>query len=324
MASDYSEITVTNHLLESKLFAMGARFNMANLNQPQVIASLSEPSPAKQRGNRQKKFPRGTGTVELIIVMILITLTLVYGWQQRAEHMLTSETGLGYFLGIIGSLMMLLLLLYPLRKRMKALRFLGNVRIWFRVHMIFGLVGPALIILHSNFSLGSLNGSIAFISMLIVAISGLVGRFFYGRIHRGLYGHRTSVREYLSDAERFKSAFNLDYAHASDTIDELRQYEARRLAPYSSLWQGMVRACSSPIMRNRLRHRVMLHLSKSQDSTTRRKFERNLKRYLSALARAEAFALYERLFALWHLLHLPLFIILVLAALTHVVAVHHY
>ena len=55
-----------------------------------------------------------------------------------------------------------------------------------------------------------------------------------------------------------------------------------------------------------------------------RAFVRNLNRYFYYVARAEAFTLYERLFALWHLLHLPLFILLVFAALTHVVAVHLY
>jgi hypothetical protein len=33
---------------------------------------------------------------------------------------------------------------------------------------------------------------------------------------------------------------------------------------------------------------------------------------------------YERLFALWHVLHVPLFILLVITAIIHVVAVHLY
>ena len=46
--------------------------------------------------------------------------------------------------------------------------------------------------------------------------------------------------------------------------------------------------------------------------------------YLRAVRRTAAFVLYERLFALWHVLHLPLFVLLVLAAITHVIAVHLY
>ncbi len=46
--------------------------------------------------------------------------------------------------------------------------------------------------------------------------------------------------------------------------------------------------------------------------------------HLAAVRKAAAFAFYERLFALWHVLHLPLFILLILAAIIHVVAVHFY
>jgi len=46
--------------------------------------------------------------------------------------------------------------------------------------------------------------------------------------------------------------------------------------------------------------------------------------HLAAVRKAAAFAFYERLFALWHVLHLPLFILLVLTAIIHVVAVHFY
>jgi hypothetical protein len=36
------------------------------------------------------------------------------------------------------------------------------------------------------------------------------------------------------------------------------------------------------------------------------------------------FTLYERLFSLWHVLHLPLFYMMVISALLHVLAVHMY
>ena len=44
--------------------------------------------------------------------------------------------------------------------------------------------------------------------------------------------------------------------------------------------------------------------------------------HLAAVRKAAAFAFYERLFGLWHVLHLPLFFILVLATAIHVVAAH--
>jgi hypothetical protein len=49
-----------------------------------------------------------------------------------------------------------------------------------------------------------------------------------------------------------------------------------------------------------------------------------LRHYFAAVNRAAAFAFYERLFALWHILHMPLFVLLILAAIVHVVGAHLY
>jgi hypothetical protein len=46
--------------------------------------------------------------------------------------------------------------------------------------------------------------------------------------------------------------------------------------------------------------------------------------YFAAVLRAAEFAFFERLFSLWHIFHLPLIFIMVLAALVHVWAVHQY
>lgn len=265
-----------------------------------------------------------SGVIELLFVLSLAAAALIYGWQQRNEGELTAETGTGYYLGIIGSVMMLMLLLYPLRKRVPALRTLGSVRVWFRVHMIFGIAGPTLIVLHSNYSFTSLNSTIAFLSMMVVAISGLVGRFLYARIHRGLYGRRASAREYLGDAESFKTAFGLELDVGGEVLHLLKDYEARRLAPATTLLAGLGGTLSSPFAQRRCRRQVLRAIGKKTGGRRPRTFDRNLRRYLDAIARAEAFAFYERLFALWHILHLPLFILLLLAAPLHIIAVHLY
>jgi len=48
----------------------------------------------------------------------------------------------------------------------------------------------------------------------------------------------------------------------------------------------------------------------------------HLERYLAAIRKASAFAIYERLFAVWHMLHMPMFCVLVCIVLVHVLAVH--
>jgi hypothetical protein len=52
--------------------------------------------------------------------------------------------------------------------------------------------------------------------------------------------------------------------------------------------------------------------------------QRMLKGYLRELQEVAQFRAYVRLFALWHLLHVPFVYMLVLSAIVHVVAVHMY
>jgi hypothetical protein len=52
--------------------------------------------------------------------------------------------------------------------------------------------------------------------------------------------------------------------------------------------------------------------------------QRMLKGYLSELREVAEFRTYERLFSLWHVLHVPFVFMLVLSAIIHVVYVHMY
>jgi len=100
----------------------------------------------------------------------------------------------GHGLGILGSAMMLLLLLYSLRKRNRfGLRF-GKIGQWLNVHIFLGIMGPVLVTLHTAFKFGGFV-SVSFYSMLAVMLSGFVGRFLYVQIPRTLSGDELTVRQ---------------------------------------------------------------------------------------------------------------------------------
>ena len=151
---------------------------------------------------------------------IAVVVVLSIGWLNRDDNGLTPVSGVGYWLGIAGSGLMLLLLLYPLRKRLPSLQVIGTVAFWFRAHMILGVVGSALILWHANFRLGSINSSVALVTMLVVAMSGIVGRYLYRKVHLGLYGRKAEVREILADIDLLKALFDL-FAEILDYMCEI-------------------------------------------------------------------------------------------------------
>ncbi len=140
-----------------------------------------------------------------------VAAALIYGWQMHHEGHLTLNPGVGYWLGSGGASAMLLLLRdplrkYPLRKRLTGLTLLGSVSGWFRIHMMLGAIGPALILLRSTCKLGSRNSNVALLAMLTVAGSGLIGRHLYGRAHLGLRGRRTQIAESQAEIAARKDA----------------------------------------------------------------------------------------------------------------------
>jgi len=119
-----------------------------------------------------------------IMWTIVVAVVIVWGMHARLERYITPQRGIGYWLGITGGSMMLLLLMYSARKRVSWLRWMGSIPAWFEFHMVLGVVGPLLILFHSNFSLGATNSNVALICMLLVAGSGVVGRYIYTRLMR--------------------------------------------------------------------------------------------------------------------------------------------
>ena len=155
-----------------------------------------------------------------LIFSVLVSIFLVFAWLEKDEYWFHAESGLGYAFGIIGCSLMLLLLLYPARKYYKPMRYTFKVHHWFRMHMIFGVLGPCFIILHSNFNLGSLNSNIALFSMLLVALSGLIGRYVYQKIHRGLYGEQILFSDLYLEYQTSKKLFS-NFHIFSNNIEQL-------------------------------------------------------------------------------------------------------
>lgn len=267
--------------------------------------------------------PRARGLL-LALGYALILGVIGYGWEHRVEQALTAENGPGYALGIIGGMLMLLLLLYPLRKHAGFMRHMGPVRFWFGTHMLFGVIGPVCILFHCGFQLGSLNSNIALFCMLLVAGSGLVGRYFYTRIHHGLYGRKASLEELTRHAELLGGSLEdhlVDYPNISAKV---RNFETRATRKPANLVSSFFTLASLGFRTWMLYLSLWRQVPKSLPGKQRKALLRHIGAQLESVRKVADFHFYERLFAIWHVLHFPLFLMLVLSGIVHVIAVHMY
>lgn len=262
------------------------------------------------------------------IFSIIVIGILVFGWQQRNEYWLMAEKGWGYALGIIGGSLMLLLLLYPLRKHWKLTRNWFSIRYWFKMHMLFGILGPLLILFHSNFHLGSLNSNIALFSMLLVSGSGLIGRYAYQKIHRGLYGAQIQFSELKQSFDKSRSHFRQSELLEDDVRKKLAEIEVkiiqRKIPFFVALFCHRQIKKTQVLVNGKSRQRAAQLLS---DNKKLKEFTQETHNLLTGISRLKSmanYALYARVFSMWHIFHLPIFFMMLIAGIVHVFVVHIY
>jgi hypothetical protein len=268
----------------------------------------------------------------------LVLFLLSFGWMFSMREEFTPKDGVGYWLGIVGGSSLLILAAYPLRKRARFMARLGSAPSWFRFHMILGILGPILILYHSNFSTGATNSNVALFAMLTVSGSGIAGRYFYGKIHNGLYGARSTLQDILQEATSLLTVIESDVGGTGGSIaGQLTAFATRALNHRTSIMANLGSAIWLTFATHFVRPRIMAAVkeaieknaktqrwSAAQKRSHYRAARLHVAGYFAAVTKASQLSFYERLFSLWHILHVPLYFLLILTGITHVVAVHLY
>lgn len=324
------------------------RFNAAltTLPQPRLDSEMSVRAADVLATEKCRRYPFGANWLRWLHVFaehrgwlgfILATFLVSFGWLNRKRSLLTAEEGLGYVLGIVSVGCILVLLLYPLRKRFRLLKFLGRLSKWFRNHMFLGVTAPIAALYHCNFQLGSLNSRIALFSALLVAGSGLVGRFIYSKIHHGLYGRKANLKELLARVKLTPPGEGILGAFVPELMKRIAAFDRQVLVPP----KGIIDTVKLPFVlavRTRLQYfrlsrftrlSLLFHASRSNvvaehQAQMERAVCNYIKHHLRHVRRVAEFTAYDRLFALWHKVHFPFFLMLLISVIIHVFVVHLY
>jgi len=203
--------------------------------------------------------------------------------------------------------------------------------------MVLGIAGPLCILFHSNFKTGAANSNVALFCMLTVASSGFIGRYLYAHIHSGLYGRKLELGELQASAAGLRD-LSASVSFLPDLVAQLEVAEQRLLAsgPRLSILgflKPVVVGFAAAKARWQLHRYIRRGLRASARASTviageskrlRRVASAYIDRRLTATQRVAEFQGYERLFSLWHALHIPLIFMLIIAAIVHVIAVNVY
>ena len=139
------------------------------------------------------------------------------------------------YCGYIGTSLMGVAAIYPIWRRIRFFRYIASNTMWFDFHLMAGTVGPMFICLHSAFKLDNWVAA-AFWSMVIVVISGFIGRYLYTQVPDLLDGR---VLEEL-DHERALARLRRNHPYGAAEADALLGAH-RQKAEYIAHRAGIVR-----------------------------------------------------------------------------------
>ncbi len=141
----------------------------------------------------------------------------------NSKHTLLKPSGdWGHGFGIIGTLMMILgVSIYMIRKRVKWFFNFGFLKHWLELHIFLCTVGPMLVLYHTAFKFGGIV-SVSFWSMVLVVLSGVIGRFIYVQIPRTIQGQEMGINAMNDLRENLASKVTKAIDFDGKTLDEFK------------------------------------------------------------------------------------------------------
>lgn len=226
----------------------------------------------------------------------------------------------GITYGVIGTVMMILMLGYSLRKRLKFMRRWWLLPRWLDAHIYFGIMGPLFILLHTSFKVQGLV-AIAFWSMVGVALSGFVGRYLYRFIPRGIHGNELTLQELTQMYEAIEEQLRHEIGLPDEGIAQLRRAVA---IPQDTANDGMMKTLIT-LIKSRIGRRHLVR-QMTDEMCSGYDIARNQVEPLAVLAREQlrlqsrmrALEHARRLFHYWHVMHKPFAILMYVIVLVHV------
>lgn len=227
----------------------------------------------------------------------------------------------GQSAGILALLIFVFLWLYPLRKKVRWLRWTGAMSRWLDVHVAAALVLPLLTAVHASWRFDGLIG-LGFWSMIVVCASGIVGRYLYVHIPRSASGLELSAEQIAAERRRL-----LDDVAATAGLPRAQVEALLRPDPTPCDGLGVMATLRRMVADEVSRWRAARALRRLCQAARRgHRLDRRALRRVVRLARTEMaltqqarmLAATQRVFRLWHVAHRPFAITALVAVLVHV------
>ncbi len=239
-------------------------------------------------------------------------------------HALLKPAGpIGLGLGVLGLALFLFMWLYPFRKAVKWLAWTGPLGGWMRVHVVAGLALPVIVAVHAGWRFDGLIG-LGYLSMFVVSLSGIVGRYLYTHIPRSRNGLELSLEEVANE----RKSLITNIAAATGLVPaEIERRLAVDPRPYDGLdpIRTIFRMVQDDVQRWRILAELKRELSRPLaghtplQGTELRDTLRLAREEMKLQQQVRMLDATRKVFGYWHVAHRPFAITALIAVLVHVV-----
>jgi len=227
---------------------------------------------------------------------------------------------LGHAFGIVGSSLMVVMLVYSVRKRARFLRRAGRLRSWLDFHIFCGIIGPLLVILHSSFKVQGLV-ALSFWSMIAVALSGVLGRYLYLQIPRTRAGDELTLAQVEEQRRELTRHLREDLRVPEEALQELDRIARSGAAAPGPLLVLLFRLpVSSIALRWRLRifRQRLRGMLRDAPRPLLKEVTRAVRQKADLERRLVLWSRLQQLFHYWHVFHKPFAIVMYLFMVVHI------
>jgi len=299
-----------------------------------TIGTAILPREDAEKGHRTRVFL--AWMLALAVVLVIAGYGLNYYTLSAAQrpfspkHELLRPSGrIGINIGMLGVLMFFLIYLYPLRKKWGWLGRMGNSRHWLDFHVVLGTAAPIIIAFHSSFKFGNIAG-MAFYSMLMVTLSGFVGRYLYAHIPRGLSAAELTMKEIQEKEEALRKELAEQEATFGFRVEALSELptpaEVAKTPLIASLLSMFLIDFKRPFKASVVRLREAgffpwLFSCFGLFATRNQKLERAIRVAQKQASLSQSIAFLTRtqqIFQLWHVVHRPFSYAFAILAVLHI------
>lgn len=239
-------------------------------------------------------------------------------------HAWFKPTGyLGQTAGLLAAGLFFFMWLYPIRKKFRWLAFTGSISRWLDVHIVAGIMIPFVAAMHAAWHFTGLIG-LGYWAIIVVWLSGIVGKYLYARIPRSRSGLELGLGEVDAERTTLLRYIAAKTGVAPEVVGDLLAVDTR---PYVGL--GPLRTIGRMAWDDLDRFRAARRLRRGLRGEMRKgaKIDRDVMVLVLRLARRQMalsqqvrmLDATQRIFRYWHVAHRPVAVAALVAVLVHVV-----